>query len=184
MDQQSLRAPISRYYIKPCALCGEMFQPISPKTNACSIVCALILQSKVMSNGCVEWQGSKVHWGYGYFRHFGIRKRAHVVAWELVNGKVPEGLLLRHKCDNPPCIKVEHLEPGTEIDNKADMVSRGRSARGERHSQSKLTETDVRLIRCLGAHGALSHSKIAKQIGCATVTIGDVLRGKSWSWLK
>lgn len=173
----------SRYHIRSCSLCGTWFTPTAPKTRGCSIACALVLQSTPAPNGCVEWDGPHNSWGYGLFWHFGIKKRAHVVSWELIHGAMPAGLLLRHKCDNPPCIAVEHLETGTEADNKRDMVERGRSARGERHSQSKLTEESVRLIRELRLSGMM-HKDIAKIVRVSAATVSDVLRGHTWGWLK
>jgi hypothetical protein len=58
--------------------------------------------------------------------------RAHRAAWILANGPVPEGLIVRHKCDNPLCVNVGHLELGTFKDNTNDMISRGRMMTAKR----------------------------------------------------
>ncbi len=84
---------------------------------------------------CWPWQGTRSN-GYGQIAvtHDGRGRRqrrllAHRVAWELANGKkIPRGLLVRHRCDNPPCCNPQHLLLGTHGDNIADAVARGRLA--------------------------------------------------------
>jgi hypothetical protein len=57
-------------------------------------------------------------------------------------GEIPKGMVIRHKCDNPACCNIEHLEIGTPLDNVNDMIERGRKAiniiRGTQNGQSKL----------------------------------------------
>lgn len=82
---------------------------------------------------CILWWGTIHHTGYGQhsFRRgdktFSIR--AHRLIWEECFGEIPEGLVVRHKCDNPPCVNPEHLELGTYGDNNRDRVDRGRDAK-------------------------------------------------------
>lgn len=58
------------------------------------------------------------------------RVGAHRVAWEMAHGPIPDGMVVMHGCDNPPCVNVAHLSLGTQLDNIADRVRKGRSARG------------------------------------------------------
>lgn len=83
---------------------------------------------------CWEWSANSYSNGYGQFQLNGKPHLAHRIAYELVNGPIPKGLVVRHKCDNPSCIKPEHLELGTQFDNIRDMVKRGR------HTNSVKTE--------------------------------------------
>jgi len=83
----------------------------------------------VMPSGCWEWKGKRNEHGYGIF--FAVRLgldgvRAHRVVYEHLVEPIPEGMVLRHRCDNPPCVNPEHLVPGTHAENMADMVERGR----------------------------------------------------------
>lgn len=76
---------------------------------------------------CWNWKGATAA-GYGRFKRKGKVLAAHRYAWEWVNGPVPPGRIVRHKCDNPRCCNPDHLEVGTYRDNVADMVARGRAA--------------------------------------------------------
>lgn len=77
---------------------------------------------------------------------------AHRAAWTEANGPIPFGLHICHKCDVPLCVNVRHLFIGTNADNVADMVAKGRGRqpilKGEEHGNAKLTESDVLAIRC------------------------------------
>jgi len=75
---------------------------------------------------CIEWTGGRFAGGYGYVQLGGRSLRAHRVEWERHYGPIPAGMVVCHRCDNPPCINVEHLFLGTMQDNMTDMVSKGR----------------------------------------------------------
>jgi hypothetical protein len=75
----------------------------------------------------------------GYTRlHAGGREiRAHRLAWELANGSVvPAGACVLHRCDNPPCVRPDHLFLGTKGDNNRDRHGKGRDAAGTRNGRS------------------------------------------------
>lgn len=76
---------------------------------------------------CWEWQGALAG-GYGRISlGYGRMVPAHRWIYEQVFGPVPEGLVVRHKCDNPRCVRPVHLEVGTHADNNRDMWERGRA---------------------------------------------------------
>jgi hypothetical protein len=75
---------------------------------------------------CHEWQGHRIKWGYGSFKVGTSVKKAHRVAYEIANGPVPDGMMVKHSCDNPPCCNPVHLSIGTHIGNMAEMIERGR----------------------------------------------------------
>lgn len=78
-------------------------------------------------DGCWEWMGARTNAGHGTVNVGGGRfDRAHRVAWRLAHGEIPDGHVVRHRCDNARCVRPEHLELGTQRDNIHDMMSRGR----------------------------------------------------------
>lgn len=133
----------------------------------------LIWPFKRRSNGypgAVEWRGK-------------AEVLAHRIVCELKHGVPEDGMHCRHLCGNGHlgCFNPNHLAWGTRLQNQQDMVEHGRSTRGERHHASKLTADDVRAIRSL-AH--LGSTKLGKMFGVDKSTVGQMLAGKSWSWLK
>lgn len=74
-------------------------------------------------SGCREWQGRRLPKGYAQVG----ASLGHRRVWEHHFGPIPPGRCVRHRCDNPPCLNIEHLELGTARDNSGDMVRRGRA---------------------------------------------------------
>lgn len=133
------------------------------------------------TEGCWLWKGTRNGAGYGLFM---VERRrctgAHRMAWELTNGLIPAGLLVLHKCDNPPCCNPNHLFLGTYLDNTKDMQTkeRGHSGPNEfRPRVRKLTVADVHSIRHLFGLGH-SMKSIAKQFNIAPHYASRVARGK------
>lgn len=79
-----------------------------------------------MQTDCVIFSGCILNSGYGQLRRQGRRWLAHRWAWTQVNGPIPDGMVIRHTCDNPSCVNADHLVIGTQSQNMADMVERGR----------------------------------------------------------
>ena len=130
---------------------------------------------------CWPWKGAKNPKGYGHLIVDGKKVMAHRVAYQLVNGEIPEGDVVRHSCDNPACCNPRHLATGSHKDNTRDMVMRRRSAMGEKNGRTKLTEADVLYIRC-NPEG-LSGKALAKKFGLASSTISYIRAGRSWRYL-
>lgn len=79
------------------------------------------------STGCWQWNGPmREQDGYGFFTLGGRRLSAHRVSWELHHGSIPDGFYICHHCDNPPCVRPDHLFLGTVRDNVDDMIAKGR----------------------------------------------------------
>lgn len=131
---------------------------------------------------CWIWQGFTNDKGYGMgIQRPGLKQGlAHRQAWSFANGPIPNGLHVLHHCDVPACVNPAHLFVGTQADNVADMVAKGRSRhpRGEQQGGSKLTEADVRAIRVAPASVGLG--QLARRYRVGTSTIHDARTGKTW----
>lgn len=93
-----------------------------------------------MDTPCWLWTGAKGY-GYGQFWVAGKLLKAHRVAWFIANSHISNDFACHH-CDNPTCIRADHLFLGTHSDNMRDMTTKGRNgshtkperlARGDRN---------------------------------------------------
>lgn len=135
------------------------------------------------ADDCWIWQGKPVG-GYGRITIGGSVIRAHRLSWQLAHGPIPEGMLVCHNCpggDNPLCVNPAHLFLGTNADNTADKIAKGRAryAQGSRVSGAKLTEADVLVIRDLRADGH-TYQRIAARFRVSERAISRITRGEGW----
>lgn len=98
------------------------------------------------SDGCWNWIGYVERRGYGTYSVGHKCYRAHRLAYESVNGPVPDGLQVCHHCDNPKCVNPIHLYAGTHRQNMDDKIRRGRNA-GGRKPRVPMTEALAAAIR-------------------------------------
>lgn len=137
---------------------------------------------KVKKNeGCWEWQAGKNSQGYGVFSVLGKCYPAPRIAYVLAFGDIPNGLLVRHKCDNPSCVNPDHLELGTTKDNSQDMVKRLRGIHGTRNHNSKLTDEMVLKLRERYAKADISLKDLAVEAGISKCSLGKIVRGDTWA---
>lgn len=133
---------------------------------------------------CWVWQGNKngTGSGYGYGRMwFGdMTKMAHRVAYELYNGPISDDEIVRHTCDNPPCVNPDYLKTGSMKDNMRDCINRDRIANGSNQGLSKLTEEDVLEIRHRYNSTSESTYSLADNVGVTASAIQSIVTGKTW----
>jgi len=79
---------------------------------------------------CWLWTGCQYSGGYGRFLANKKIRVAHRFGWEMVYGLIPKRLKILHSCDKPLCCNPEHWSLGTQADNMADMVQKGRTSNG------------------------------------------------------
>jgi hypothetical protein len=134
---------------------------------------------------CWMWRGSTMTGGYGKTHFNGKRLGAHRRAYMLTYGDIPEGMHVCHRCDEPGCVRPEHLFLGTPTDNARDMVAKNRAnpPRGSRSGKTHFTEDDVREIRRRYAAGDISQAHLARAFGVAPTTIRQIVTRRRWAHL-
>lgn len=168
------------------------------------------------TDSCWEWIGRSSRAGYGRVNGSGNGARdpfAHRFALEMAMGApLPDGLFALHTCDNPPCVRNDdpgiyvvrgiarprfgHLWMGTQQDNLADMVDKGRHSHGETHKSrtrpesvkrgeasnlAMLSPEAVRQIRARHAAGGISQQALADLFGVHRRTVGHIVNRERWA---
>ncbi len=149
---------------------------------------------------CWLWRGTRDRDGYGVVKFDKRQWRAPRFIYELHNGPLPSELVVRHRCDNRPCVRLSHLVDGTPADNAADAMERGRLSRGDAHwsrvnadlvrgvnnPAAKLDESQVRRIR---AEYAVPHQLRPRQVDLAEAygvtqgLVSAIIRRAVWTHL-
>lgn len=126
---------------------------------------------------CWLWTGSK-HKGYGRLKIRGRQILAHRFSWELHNRqRIPDNLQILHSCDNPACVRPEHLSVGTTLDNSVDAQQKGRLPVGEQQYAAKLTEQQVIEIR---SRSTENKSALSREFGISRTQLGRIIAGQKW----
>lgn len=191
---------------KKCAACGKEFYKRDRDSKSqwagrmyCSISCNNRSREKTPlhlrfwayvetlgAEKCWEWKGSKSR-GYGILQFGnGISPyKAHRLSYEMFNGPIPDGMLVRHKCDNPSCVNPHHLETGTAKDNAMDASRRGRlnkkSLLNLNHKKvlgdSEVLEIKKIEFACKNGRGGITVREIANKYGVCE----DVIRAVKYN---
>ena len=133
-------------------------------------------------DGCWEWMGKRNQQGYGAVWFHGVHWRAHRLAWQLTHATAPGTLEVCHRCDNPACVRPDHLFLGTSKDNSSDREQKGRGNHYDGHGRAKLTADAVAEIRRLyrPRDKELGGPALARKYGVHHKRIYDVIHGRAW----
>jgi len=136
---------------------------------------------------CWLWTGYIGRRRRGIIYPEGERKSiaVHRFSYQHFVGPIPAGMYVCHHCDNPSCVRPDHLFLGTQTDNMRDMVKKGRSNKptGESNGRAKLTDDAVRFIRenYKFRSKQCGQKQLARKFGVCVQTIQEVLDGRKWS---
>lgn len=133
----------------------------------------LLSKTRAGPNGCMEYTGCVQ--ANGYSRATVRRKTdyGHRHMYRLMNGPIPEGLDVRHKCDNRRCINPDHLIVGTRKQNMEDAVDRGRQARGSMLPQTKLTDAATATLIQMAKDG-VPYQAVGEVLGLCRQHVGQI----------
>lgn len=152
-------------------------------------------------SGCIVWMGAFVPpWGYGVMGYRGKQKYVHRIVWQIAGGEIPKGKFVLHKCDTPPCVRLDHLFLGTPSDNMQDMTRKGRCRsggpsgdrhgsrthpervpRGECNGQSKLTQEEADEIRRIYHTGSYTQKQVSEIFGVSQLIVSRLVRGITYA---
>lgn len=133
--------------------------------------------------GCWVWSGSLDRNGYGRLNIKNRPELAHRLSWVLHKGEISPSDHVLHTCDNPRCVRPDHLFLGDQAANNADMISKGRHSpgvsRGVDHGCARLSEDDIRAIRA----STEAPQVLAAKFGLSRRHVRDIISRKVWRHL-
>lgn len=170
---EQIRQGRGKYCSQTCACASRSCRPLAERFWE--------KVAKRDDDACWLWTANQDARGYGRFAVSRCNIRlSHRVAWELLNGTIPEGLRVLHTCDNPPCVNPDHLFVGTAKENTRDMVRKWRHAHGERHGHATLTDEIVLEMRRLRSEEGLSYAEIGRRVGRLGGTVHKICTRQRW----
>lgn len=116
---------------------------------------------------------------------FGRKNKAilvHRLVYEVFNGEIPDGLVVRHINDVPNDNRLINLKLGTQKDNMSDAMINGIFPLGEKNGQSKLTAEQVKLIKVMSPFK--SQAQLGREFNVSRKTIAAILEGRTWKHVK
>lgn len=130
---------------------------------------------KASEDECWSWFGGHFPAGYPAFYVQNQNTGAHRVSYYIANGKLTEGLVVRHLCNNTGCVNPRHLSEGTQKENIQDKIRSGRMPRGDSHPLSKNNPASEPIRKLL------SEQKMGSKNPCSRLNPNSAEMRARWS---
>jgi hypothetical protein len=119
------------------------------------------------TDSCWLWNASKCQNGYGRFRFKGMARLAHRIAYELINGKIPDGMEIDHLCNNSSCVNPDHLEAVPHAENMKRLQKRLRYCKqGHEYTEENTYMTPKGHKQCKTCRKIYDRESKARKTGC------------------
>lgn len=139
----------------------------------------LLSRNVDLSGDCFAWTGAKTE-GYGRIKHSGKDMLAHRASYIFFRGEVPGDLFVCHGCDNPACIRPDHLFLGTVKENAEDCFRKDRTAHGEKNHHHRITAEIAAEIYEACKAGLISQRAIAEKYNIDQSEVSRIKTGIRW----
>lgn len=143
----------------------------------------MAMAQRLTSKGsCLLWKGAVDKDGYGQVHAMNVSRglgvtRAHQLSYVMAYGVIPEGMVIRHMCDNPTCVNPAHLEIGTVADNNRDSYVPSRTKRKPYKLKRKITKEDY--LKIMELKGKRSSLLVGPEFGISYSTVCSLWRGEN-----
>jgi len=139
----------------------------------------LLYRNIDISGECFIWTGTEIN-GYGRLGYKGRDMLAHRASYIFFRGEIPDGMFVCHECDNPACVRPDHLFLGTAKDNAEDCFKKNRTAHGEKNHHHKITaETAAEIFEACRA-GNMTQGMIAEKYNTSRAVVTQIKIGRNW----
>ena len=121
--------------------------------------------------------------GYHTVNHGKTRLRRHTIVCETFHGERPPGAQVRHLNGDPADDRPDNLAWGTPTENGADTIAHGRTTRGSKNAQAKLTLEQAQEAWTRYRKEGESAASIARDLGVSAACIHDIAKRRTWHWI-
>ena len=135
---------------------------------------------------CWDWKRSRKTSGYGNYYRDGKVWSAHHFAYTIAKGPIPKDSWILHRCDNPPCVRPQHLYAGNAKDNAQDRKNRNRSAStvGSNNGRAKVNAEKVVMIIEKYLTGKYTQKELAIENGITPSAVHSIVKRRNWKHIE
>ncbi len=152
------------------------FKKENPDASEIDILRFCLQENSKWNGECLESTfKSKSQSGYAMIKYRNSTIGCHRASWIVNHGKIPGNLWVLHSCDNPLCIRIDHLFLGTPKDNSQDMIQKNRdNVFGARKHERETVNIAIELRK-----KGKTYNEISKELNISISTLNSLFRKDS-----